>query len=70
MWNLSGQTLPGSFGEVRNRYYEPFRSTVDISHPRTYYSILVMDGDDMGQWLSGTGPVFRSTWNSGVSSDD
>ncbi|MGB3971686.1 MAG: type III-B CRISPR-associated protein Cas10/Cmr2 [Limnochordia bacterium] len=50
---LGKRTAREFFGEVRNRYYEPFRSTVDISHPRTYYSILVMDGDDMGQWLSG-----------------
>jgi len=50
---LGKRTAREFFGKIRNRYYVPFRSTVEIARPRTYYSILVMDGDDMGQWLSG-----------------
>ena len=51
---LSKRTLRDYFRVIKSRNIKGFRSTLKIAGEQSnYYAIIVMDGDDMGQWLSG-----------------
>ncbi|RSK26555.1 type III-B CRISPR-associated protein Cas10/Cmr2 [Bacillus sp. HMF5848] len=39
--------------EVGTKYFKSFPPIREIAEEETYYAIIMMDGDDMGQWFSG-----------------
>lgn len=49
------------------RKVESIVQTLSGSKPETYYALILMDGDRMGAWLSGTeeslGTVYRDSWH-------